>query len=70
MPMYSWKDETSGKQVDIIRKFDASDEPPKRDDISPKDMSDAEVDEAKWTKVLNNPAVVKGRGWGGGKGYW
>lgn len=71
MPMYSWKDETSGKQVDIIRGFDLSDDAPKRDDVTQTEMTDTEFEAAKWTRVMGSPNFVRMPGWGHGrKGYW
>lgn len=70
MPMYSWRDEVSGIHVDIIRKFDLSEDPPKREDITEKEMSDEQFAAAKWTKVLSAPDFVRMPGWGGRKGYW
>lgn len=69
-PMYSWLDKVTGRTVDIIRKFDQSDEPPTREDIGEKEFSNEELAAAQWSKVLNKPGVVKGWNWGGGKGNW
>ena len=69
MPMYSWIDETTGKSVDIINSFDNSERPPLREQVDA-DMGDEEFGRAVWRKILNAPGVVKGYGWGGGKGNW
>lgn len=70
MPMYAWLDTVSQKKVDIIRRSDDYQQPPTRDDISPKEMTDAEVEAAQWEPVQNAPSFVRGPSWRGSKGYW
>lgn len=68
MPLYCWEDKKTGKQVEIMRSFDEYRDLPLREEA--KELTDEEFAAAEWTKILGTPNVVKGRGWGGGKGYW
>lgn len=69
MPMYRYKDERTGTEIDVLRSFDEWEVPPNREETQ-QHWSDSEFEKAEWTRVIGIPGVVKGHGWGGGKGNW
>lgn len=69
MPMYKWLDKKSGKDIEVIRTFDEFENPPQRDEVE-KLLTDEEFAAAEWERVIGIPGVVKGYGWGQGKGNW
>jgi len=63
-PLYSWKDKKSDKKIEVIRKFDAYQDPPTQDEC------DWDVSEAEWERVISSNISVK-RPWNwAGKGNW
>lgn len=68
MPIYTYMEKKSGIKVDIIRTFDNYDKPPEGDEI-PEELRKKK--KLQWERQIgDNQVVVKGNGWGAGKGYW
>ena len=64
MPMYLWTDSKSKKEVSVMRKFSEYEVPPTAEEAP-------DVEDPDWVRDIGgNIAVVKGQGWGSGKGYW
>lgn len=64
MPMYTWTDKKSGKEVTVIRTFAEYENPPTQEEAP--DIQDPE-----WERNIGDKiTVTKGNGWGSGKGYW
>ncbi len=64
MPLYLWLDKKTGKTVEIMRSFAEYEKPPTEEE-SPGTA------EAEWERQIEGgQSVVKGQGWGSGKGYW
>ena len=62
--MYLWLDKRTGKTVEVMRSFAEYEKPPTEEEAP--GMSDAE-----WERQIEGgQAVVKGQGWGSGKGNW
>lgn len=69
MPIYKWRDKKTKKTVEVIRKFDAYEQPPEAEEKSELTMD--EFLEADWERIIGTDIhVTKGHGWGPGKGYW
>lgn len=67
MPIYTWLDKKSGTTVEIIRSFKDYENPPEGDEL-PAELQGKECD---WERQIgDNQSVVKGNGWGAGKGSW
>lgn len=68
MPLYPYYDETSKKEVEILRSFNDYDIPPTQEEAK---MSDEEFKVAKWKRLISTGIrVTKGDAWGPGKGNW
>lgn len=68
MPMYPYFDETSKKEVEVIRNFSDYDIPPTQEEAQ---MSDEEYKEAKWKRLISTGIrVTRGDNWSGSKGNW
>ncbi len=66
MPLYEWLDEVSGTKVEVLRSFADYEVPPQAEEM-PEDIRAAEH---KWVRQIGKSIrVVKGAGWGPGKGY-
>jgi len=64
MPIYTYQDKKSGKKVDVIRSFNDYENPPTKEEAPG-------LEDPEWERQIgDNQVVVKGNGWGGGKGYW
>lgn len=64
MPLYLWLDKKTGKTVEVMRSFAEYEKPPMEEE-SPGTA------EAEWERQIEGgQSVVKGQGWGSGKGYW
>jgi len=61
MPLYRWAD-ADGKEIEVIRTFDDFEVPPTEEE--------APEFTAPWTRLLGISKVIKGYGWGAGKGAW
>jgi hypothetical protein len=71
MPLYPWKNLKTQKEVEVMRTFDEYKEPPTLEEALAQGMDEGEFNEAEWFKVIGkNIKVVRGDGWGGGKGNW
>lgn len=56
-PIYVWVHEETGEETEVQRDYEDSDLPPD--------------DSGKWKKVIGkNLNLIRGPGWGGGKGNW
>ena len=67
MPIYLWVDKKSGKQVEIIRSFAEYENPPEGDEVP----AELQGTEPQWERSIGDKiSLVKGNGWGAGKGYW
>jgi predicted nucleic acid-binding Zn ribbon protein len=64
MPIYSWVNKKSGKSVEVIRAFADYEKPPTEEEAP-------EEKEPEWERNIGaDITVVKGNGWGNGKGHW
>jgi predicted nucleic acid-binding Zn ribbon protein len=68
MPMYLYEDKVTGKQVEVLRSFDEYEKLPDAEEA--KELSPEEFANAQWVRLVGASTVVKGRGWGLGKGFW
>ena len=67
MPMYTWQDKVSSTVVTVVRAFSEYENPPEEEEI-PEAIRGQEHE---WERLIGaDIAVVKGNGWGSGKGYW
>lgn len=67
MPQYMWLCEGCGQEVEVIRPLAQFEVPPTAEEAGGPGVEH----EHKWKSILSKPpAVVKGPGWGGGKGRW
>lgn len=66
MPIYTYKDKKTDVHVEVIRDFKDWDRLPEGKEI-PESLAGTEPD---WERVIGNVSVVKGHGWGAGKGSW
>jgi predicted nucleic acid-binding Zn ribbon protein len=63
MPMYAWEHKKTKEIIEVIRSFDDSDVPPTKEEA--KGLT------GKWEKIIGGKqTILKGRGWGPGKGNW
>jgi hypothetical protein len=67
MPLYTWRNNKTGREVEIIRHFSEYETPPTREEAN--DWSDEEYSEADWERLIALSRWVRGN-WGGGKGHW
>ncbi len=69
MPLYTWKSDTTGREVDVLRSFaDYEVEPDTREMGVDKDGN---PDTGPWTRLLGKGIkVTRGENWGHGKGNW
>lgn len=66
MPMYDWICTRCAAQAEVIRPIADSDLYP-----TPEETTKCPGEETHdWVRRLSAPSVVKGDGWGGGKGNW
>jgi putative FmdB family regulatory protein len=70
MPMYTYRCEKCGEQVDLIQPHDQQAPPTTDDAPTPCEAGRNEGAAHTWTKVIHAPNVARGAGWGGGKGNW
>lgn len=71
MPLYCWKDKTSGKTIEVMKSFDEYKDPPTKEEAIAGGLTEEEADSADFVKVLGTGIkVVKGDSWGPGKGNW
>ena len=61
MPMYIWKSESTGEEIEILREFDDYQVPPTEEE--------AGEDKGPWVKQLGPTRTIRGPGWGS-KGNW
>lgn len=67
MPLHTWNCTHCGKDVEVVRRIHEDATPPQPDELGPGEGGCDHV----WAKVIRAaPGVVKGRGWGPGKGSW
>lgn len=68
MPLYTWRDEETGYEVEVFKQtFDQSSEPPLEDELPEEERGK----ERKWLKLISRGIkVAKGPSWGQGKGSW
>ena len=68
MPIYEWSCKKCKKSVDIIRSFAEYENGPAEDELP---AVEEEPCEHEWFRNIgDNTTVVKGNGWGSGKGSW
>jgi predicted nucleic acid-binding Zn ribbon protein len=68
MPLYTWKSDSSGKEVDILRNFEDSLVPPTQEEL---DHMGIKEDVGPWKKIISRGIkVVRGDSWNGSKGNW
>lgn len=64
MPFYRWVDKKTGKEVEVLRIFADYEKPPTKEEAP-------DIEDPEWERqVSGGQSVVKGHGWGNGKGYW
>jgi hypothetical protein len=67
-PLYVWYDETSKKEIEILRPFAGYQEPPTEEEARAEGL---DPEKAKWEKRLGRGIrVTKSDSWGPGKGNW
>lgn len=65
MPLYTWENKKTGKQVEVLRSFDDYQVPPTKEEAG------EEVIPEDWNRLIGgSQRVVKGTNWGPGKGHW
>lgn len=66
MPLYTWRCSKCQTSAEVFRTFDEYQLPPNSEEYSgsPKPC------DHDWSREIGKTNVVKGGGWGGGKGYW
>lgn len=66
MPIYTWMDEKTGYEFEVVRKFDDYRVPPEDEELP----EDERGKERAWKRTIKGKvSVQKAPGWGG-KGYW
>jgi len=71
MPLYYWECKTCGCSTEVIRSFDAYEEKPEPDELPEGSKCTSPGGEHDFKRLLGGKVhVVKGSGWGGGKGNW
>lgn len=68
MPIYQYIDHSTAERIEVVRTFEEWEAPPTREEAH--QWTDEEYQNASWERVIGVPGVVKGQGWGGGKGNW
>lgn len=66
MPIYVWRDEISGLEVEVVRSLAGSDIPPDTDEVG---EVRADPPTRKWVKLLQTFTKHSAPGWGR-KGEW
>jgi predicted nucleic acid-binding Zn ribbon protein len=62
MPLYEWKSESTGEEIDVLRSFDDSDVEPTEEE--------AKGDKGPWQKLISVVTTRRGPNWSGSKGNW
>ena len=71
MPIYSWVDKKTKKEVEIVRSFSLYQDEPSKDEAIGEGLTEDEFDAAEWEKVIGKDIrVIPGESWGPGKGHW
>lgn len=69
MPIYCWHDKNSELKVEVIRSFAEYENPPVDDELP--EAERGKQDSRKWERIIGSDIrVMRGAGWGMGKGYW
>lgn len=70
MPLYTWLDKKTERDITVHRNFSDYETPPDREETS-KEWTDAEFAEADWERLISGGLPFRrGANWSGGKGYW
>lgn len=68
MPLYTYQCKHCKDWVEIVRTMAESEEPPTETELT--QMGNRECKHELERKLKGAPGIVKGGGWGSGKGYW
>jgi len=72
MPMYRYQYIPTKEEIEVLRKFDEYTQIPTEQELGEDgwDIEDGHREESNWQRILGTPKIVKGDGWGAGKGRW
>jgi len=85
MPIYTWEDSKTGKQIDVLRDHENYTTPPLREEACkgsrgnaekeiepvPAIFTEAEFDDALFGRIIGaSIRTIRGGSWGSGKGNW
>ena len=71
MPYYPWKDERTGKELEVLRNFSSYEEPPTEEEAVEAGFSAKEYTLATWKRLIGSKIrTARGANWGPGKGNW
>jgi hypothetical protein len=72
MPLYTWKDERTGKTVEVLRDFEDYATPPTEEEAAEAGFENKEHYMAEWSRLVQGgQKVTRGPNWGyGSKGNW
>lgn len=77
-PLYPYRDEISGYQLDVLRGFEESSVPPTAEELAEDvalrvkhGLPEIAVTEPRWIRVFDTaPVLQRGPNWKGAKGFW